>query len=188
MIKKTAVRWADWMVENGAPEDQREIYRYGAECVINEVTSDLFLLILAFYLNRMWEMAVWIALFTVLRVNLGGFHASSHGKCVVCSTVAGVVCTFLYPVFTGNLFLSAICAGAGMGVVLGIAPVVHKNHPVSETKRASSRRWAIKLSLIEIAGSAAGYLLSPALSAMMLTSFLSAVVIGILGYLHNLGN
>lgn len=138
MIKKLSVSWAEFMVAHGAPEKQKAVYVYGLECILNELISDIFLLLLALFLGRVWEMAVWIVVFNMFRLNVGGYHASTSERCVLLSTALGVVCVFAYPLIkTGVLILvtMAICDI----IIFLIAPVVNaKKRSVTEQRKRSA--------------------------------------------------
>ncbi|KXL53908.1 accessory protein regulator B [Anaerotignum neopropionicum] len=56
MIIKFANTWANWLVENGASRDDYEIYAYGAECMLNELFSDILLILTALLFHKTFEM------------------------------------------------------------------------------------------------------------------------------------
>lgn len=173
-MNKWAGRWVDYMILNGADEGKRAVYLYGMECFLNELVSNCLLLFCALLLHRIWEMLVWIVVFTSLRVNAGGIHASSHGACIGFSTLTGCICVLAYPVFCRSFFLTAACAGISIVIVLLFAPVIHKNHPVSDQKKKSARIWAISIAAADTIAVFILYPLAPLLAAMILAGFLSA--------------
>lgn len=151
MIKKMAVAWADYMTEHGAPAEKKAVFVYGLECVLNELTSDVILLILALFLGRVWEMAVWIVVFNLFRLNVGGYHAKTSELCILQSTVLGILCVCLYPLIHGNQLVIVGISVLCMGLIFLIAPVVNKNkRSVTEERCRQSKRLARIFSVIAV--------------------------------------
>ena len=148
MILKIANTWADWLVENGASSDDHEIYTYGAECMLNELFSDILLLITALIFQKAFDMVLWMLFFTPLRIHLGGMHASSHLKCILSSILLSFLCIFSYSFVIEIPALMGIILAVSFFIVYKIAPVVHPNHPVSENRMSQMRMRALVIILI----------------------------------------
>lgn len=142
MVHKISVRWAEYMVANGADENQKEVYAYGLECLLNEAISDILLMAAAVMLGRVWQMICWIVLFNIFRVHFGGFHAKTPWGCLIGSTLAGVLCVILYPVFYVRYIVLIAILCMDNGIVWRIAPVLHYKHPFSEERRVKVRKRA----------------------------------------------
>lgn len=182
MIKKVVDRWVDYMIENGADEKQRQIYSYGMECTVNEIVSDILLLVCAYFLGRIWEMAVWIIVFNILRVNVGGYHASTPFRCIAGSTILGILCTLVYPVFVERwglgLGVSIIC----ICIAIKIAPVLNIKHPVTEYRRQFARKLAILITMLMALIAFFIHWLQRELSAMIQISMCSVYILSVAGY------
>ncbi|NLK36933.1 MAG: accessory gene regulator B family protein [Epulopiscium sp.] len=150
MIIKLSKKWADWLVQNSGQADDYEVYAYGAECMLNELLSDLLLIVSALLLNKTFEMLLWMVFFTPLRMHLGGIHASSHLKCIFSSFLLSYLCIFTYPLIINFPAIMALLLAISVFIVFKIAPVVHPNHPVSESRKDIMRIRAITIILIEI--------------------------------------
>lgn len=181
MIGKIAVRWAEFMVANGAPEDQEEVYAYAMECSLNELASDLLLIIMAAFLGRIWEMVVWIVLFNILRLNVGGYHASTPLRCILMSTALGVACTLVYPFFMEKKLLVSAITVLCTAAVFMVAPVLNQNHPLSQKRQESAKRKARRLA-VAVAVLTGGLLLTgeEKLSSMAAVSYCSVLLLSIL--------
>lgn len=134
MIKKITKAWVDYMIRSGAPEENRDIYEYGLECTLNELASDVLLLVAAVFLHRVWQMLLWIAVFNIMRIHVGGYHAKTPAGCLFGSTMAGIVCVMVYPLLARPAWLMWGAMIACNIVIWMIAPVTHPNHPVSEKR------------------------------------------------------
>lgn len=181
MIRKFAVRWAGAMVKNGAPKDQEEVYIYALECSLNELASDLFLLVLAAVLGRVWEMVTWIVVFNILRLNVGGYHASTPLRCILLSTLLGVACTLIYPVLMGRNVLTIVLAVFCMAAVFAVAPVMNQRHPLSQQRQERAKKTARILSAVLTVGICGFSVMEfQRLSSLLAVSFCSVVMLSIL--------
>lgn len=185
MISSIVTSWVNYMIKNGAPESERDIYAYGLTCTLNELFGDVISLILALMLNRVWEMLVWIIVFDLIRLNAGGYHASTPFRCLTCGTIISAVCVIIYPVFNGRLLLNVFCIIVSFLIVLIIAPVTNKNRPVSAAKIKRARKWALIWS-VALSGLTLilHYYNNPA-SSVVLLGILSASLLSLAGYIKN---
>ncbi|KXL51652.1 accessory regulator protein B [Anaerotignum neopropionicum] len=186
MIIKFANTWANWLVENGASRDDYEIYAYGAECMLNELFSDLLLIITALLFHKTFEMILWMLFFTPLRIHLGGMHASSHLKCILSSILLSYLCIFTYPLIIEFPPILGFILAISIFIVYKIAPVVHPNHPVSENRMLQMRKRALFILFVEIiiACIAYGYF-SKIVAGIATVSIFSVCVLAMLGKLHS---
>ncbi|MDD3138471.1 MAG: accessory gene regulator B family protein [Lachnospiraceae bacterium] len=186
MIIKIANSWADWLVTNGADNDDHDVYVYGAEFILNEFISDFVLILTSLMLHKVFEVFVWMLFFTPLRINLGGTHASSHFKCIFSSTVLCYICIYTAPLVVNYPIIIAVISAISLLTVFKIAPVVHPNHPVSETRRLKSRRIAKVIVCLEVSISAIAYIFfSKRLGCLVSVTTFSVCVLGIFGKLHS---
>lgn len=142
MIKKISMSWAEFMITHGAKKEQKAVYVYGLECILNELLSDTLLLFFALFLGRVWEMLLWIVVFNLFRLNVGGCHASTSGRCILLSTALGVACVCLYPIIQGKpgliLTLMLFCSV----IIFLIAPVINLKKR-SVKKERIKKAWMI---------------------------------------------
>ncbi|WP_312071899.1 accessory gene regulator B family protein [Anaerotignum propionicum] len=182
MILKIANTWADWLVENGASSDDHEIYTYGAECMLNELFSDILLIITAMMFHKTFEMILWMLFFTPLRIHLGGMHASSHLKCMLSSILLSYLCIFSYPLVIEIPASIGIILGVCFFIVYKIAPVVHPNHPVLENRMSQMRMRALVIILIEIILTCIAYeCFSKKVAGMATVSLFSVCLLAMMG-------
>ncbi len=181
MILKIANTWADWLVENGANSDDHEIYTYGAECMLNELFSDILLILTALIFHKTFEMILWMLFFTPLRIHLGGMHASSHLKCILSSILLSYLCIFSYPLVEIPALMGIILI-VSFFIVYKIAPVVHPNHPVSENRMAQMRIRALVIILIETILTCISYeYFSEKVAGMATVSLFSVCLLAMMG-------
>lgn len=186
MIIKFANTWADWLIQNGASRDDYEIYAYGAECMLNELFSDILLILTALLFHKTYEMILWMLFFTPLRIHLGGMHASSHLKCILSSILLSYLCIFTYPLVIGFPQIMGLILAISIFIVYKIAPVVHPNHPVSESRMIQMRKRALLILFIEIAIICITYgYFSKIVAGIATASIFSVCILAMLGKLHS---
>lgn len=186
MIIKIANIWADWLVQNGASWDDYEIYAYGAECMLNELFSDLLLIITALAFHKTFEMILWMLFFTPLRIHLGGMHAPSHFKCILSSVLLSYLCIFTYPLLIEFPAIMGLILAISIFIVYKIAPVVHPNHPVSENRMLQMRKRALFILFVEIIITCIAYgYFSKIVAGVATVSIFSVCILAMVGKLHS---
>lgn len=91
MIKKISHYFSKQLAAN---TEEQEILQYGFECLINTLIPLIFFFIFAIVKKMIVETIIWLILFLLLRNYIGGYHASSHGRCIVMSTIYGLITLF----------------------------------------------------------------------------------------------
>lgn len=162
MITKLAHRWADWLVQNGADADNRDVFIYGFECMLNEVIATVLVFAIAFIIGRPLEMLIWQVFWLPFRINLGGHHASSHFWCIFYSTALAVGCVLLVPLIQHYDFLIWIELAFSIFVAFVFAPVIHPNRLVSDERRRKFKKDGRIICVIEAAIIAALFFFAPA--------------------------
>ena len=64
-------------------KDDKEIYGYGFEILLSSVFSVALTIIIGFIANRLIDSLVFLVVYCSLRMEAGGFHASTHFRCIL---------------------------------------------------------------------------------------------------------
>lgn len=75
--------------------EEIEILQYGIECIINILIPMIIIFIYAFFSHRTLDFFIWLFSFLILRNYIGGYHASSHIRCIVLSSIVGILSIIL---------------------------------------------------------------------------------------------
>lgn len=186
MIRKLADRWVTFMIKNGAPAEQREVYLYGLECTLNELAGDVILMVAAIVIGRVWEMLLWILVFNLLRLNTGGYHAATPFRCITLSTLLGITCTLVYPLAEGRYAVSGVLAGLCLVIIYLLAPVANEKRPLTEERKNKARklaRWFSAAVFGMIIILMVGSFYKPA--ALLVVTLCSVAFLALTGSLHN---
>lgn len=80
------------------------IIQYGLECILNMAIPCLFYLTYAAITNSIPETILWLFIFISYRNLIGGYHANSHVKCIIISTIYGILCIHLIDNLDNNYY------------------------------------------------------------------------------------
>lgn len=67
--------------------EEIEMLQYGIECIINILIPLIIIFIYAFLSHKTLDMFIWFLSFLLLRNFIGGYHTSSHIRCIILERV-----------------------------------------------------------------------------------------------------
>lgn len=129
--------------------EDAEIYIYGAECLINEVITDILLLLIGILTSHVLFIIIWDITFTLLRIHIGGLHAASHGACIFTSLLLGMAAIFSAPYLSKVALYNLLLLLVLLVPVAKNAPLSHANHPISSEEWEKKHRVALAIYIIE---------------------------------------
>ena len=181
MIEKFSKWFSAWLIQNGGDPTQRNVYAYGVECLTNELISDFLLLFFGLLLNKTIFIILWCISFTVVRLFLGGYHASTHARCILTGTATGVCSLYINPIWTtlypwGFLVITVFA----LTIAFSHAPIIHKNHPVSNKKRKKAKKKAIAAIILDNFTAVIVYPYHHEISSSIMTGLLTALLMAVL--------
>ena len=129
-MKKVVMNYAMNIIKNNNnyDEEQLAIIRYGLEGLYLTITKLIIILLLAFILNLLKEVIIFLILYNIIRMPSFGLHATKSWICLLSSTIIfigfPIICRYLY---LTNYFK----------VILGLILVlfIYKNAPADTHKR-----------------------------------------------------
>lgn len=148
MIEQLAKRSSGFLVEHGADASQREVYTYSMECILNLLCSDILLFTAGALLHQLPALIVWNISYMLIRTNIGGYHASTHERCILAGTIVGLLSLPLNRLWEAYPFLTAVLFAALAGDILFLAPVRHERRPVSPAGKKKAKLHAAFIAAI----------------------------------------
>lgn len=143
MIRTLSEKIVNTIMLEAEIQTNKELYIYGLECLISEFIGNLLLFITAILLGKLLEIVVWTIIFLAIRTQLGGYHCSSHFRCLIFSTILGIMSLVLnyYFIILPNiaLIISIVC----LPIIAKYAPIIHKNHPLSNKQRKKAKKCVL---------------------------------------------
>lgn len=140
---------ANRLIIVGLNPDNREIYVYAIESILNSTAIFGTIILLGAISQNMRFALAWMAFFLPVRHTSGGSHASSHLSCYVISVIIGVICMVLPKYFSSAFWLVLVGIVFSIIVVFKCAPVLHENHPMSQNRITRMRQLAKRIVILE---------------------------------------
>ncbi|MBE5982355.1 MAG: hypothetical protein E7248_03495 [Paenibacillaceae bacterium] len=141
MIRKFANRVGKRWVRNGIISDEYyTCYVYGIELIISELISISNILLLGFVTGTHSNAVVFLVVFILVRQYTGGFHADNYLKCNICFSLCYMINMMIVACIDFNVYIMAVIVSImGIGTILILGPVTHKNKMINETLRKANK-------------------------------------------------
>ena len=185
MITTISKQISRYLVVNGADASDEEVLAYGAECFLNEVISTALLIIIGILTNHVLELLIWSVSFCLLRVNLGGLHAASHGWCITAGTLSGASSLMLSPFLLQHIIFAIVLTFVAAVTTCIIGPVPHKNKQHVQIKRKEIKKKVIIVVMLECITSVIFYFVSPVIATYIASGLILATLLAVAGLLWN---
>lgn len=133
-------------------KDKEDIFIYGFELFFSTLFAILGIILTSIICLRPDIGFVFLLFFIPIRLFAGGFHASTYGRCFVCTNAVFIV-VLLLSVFTLNkvgFLISGILFLCSLIYIWKNAPIEHKDAPLSQSKRDYNEKMAKKILGIEV--------------------------------------
>lgn len=103
--------------------DERELYQYGLEVLLLKITHILCILLIGILTNKFIEIVSFIVVFSLLRRNVKGFHATTKTNCLMLSITlsAGLVVFLNYYDQKTSLIFPNIVLGLSIIILIYIS-------------------------------------------------------------------
>ncbi len=124
------------------PEDERDIYVYGFELLFTTLFSTVSILAAGLFMKKIAEAFIFIAVFFVLRMFSGGYHADTHWGCFLITNAVFFVSTGLEEALRGfPVPVQIVLVLASAVFIWMFAPMVHPNQPLTPEKFSKNRKY-----------------------------------------------
>jgi len=137
MFTKAAKNLTDGLVRSHViPESDFEVYCFGFEVGLAMAVNLLLSFIIGLLIGMPLESLLLLAVFIPLRSCAGGFHASSHFRCLWLSVLT-VLAVLVSARLAANLFtpaLTLLLGGASATLIGMLAPVQDANRPLDKAE------------------------------------------------------
>lgn len=155
MLRRMSARFVDWQIERRTlPEDDKELYLYAYEVLLNQVINVVVAVIIAVVLRAPVPVFVFLVGYIPLRSYGGGYHADSNFGCNVVSAFLICAVCLIARSIEGTLasYLSLVFFVVSGFLIFKAAPVPDKNKPLDEVEiiryRLRSRViWAVEAAI-----------------------------------------
>lgn len=142
MISKVSVLLSERIGGNlNSSDNEKAVYAYGIEVLLSLLTNLIILSILAYIMNKKWELLIYLLFFSILRSFTGGYHAKTHVGCIFITSFVFVISAMcgMYLDKYEKIFLV-------LGVIFSVfivfwrAPCESGNKPLSKSEKKKYRK------------------------------------------------
>lgn len=178
-MRKISYYIAQKLIEISGTKYSKAVIAYGIECTISTLLIIILLMTAGIILKKPGAMLLYIAAWLPLRIIVGGAHANTHWACTLVSVGLGTLSVwfsdYINTIPAAVMIVLSLCCYA---TFFFTAPVVHKNHPISERRykktRIIARIYAAVLCAVVIALALIGTeITAPAFMGVFTTAVLS---------------
>lgn len=147
MIREFASKVGNRWLENGLISDEYyACYVYGIELIMSEIIGISIILFLGAVTGTCPNAVVFLLIFILIRQYTGGFHADNYISCNMFFSFSYMVNILIVACIKVNLyFMVVLTLMIGIGTILIIGPVTHKNKRLDETLRKKNKALSIFL-------------------------------------------
>lgn len=130
---------------------KKAVYTYGIQLSLSTLASMCSIVLLGILLGDALSAFLFLGVFFFLRLFAGGYHASTYARCFL---LTNSVYLMVYLFGKGLLYfrffiLLPIITVVSCMVIVILAPIRNKHHPLSEPTYEKNRRIARALAIIE---------------------------------------
>lgn len=127
-------------------ENKKEVLTYGIEAIVSSVVFLSIITAVSLAIGMIEECLCFLVVFVPVRIYAGGYHASTHPRCFAILAADLVIGAILVKLCSTIYIPFALSAGAISAIIIiKLAPIVDKNHPLSKRQIKSSRKKSIYL-------------------------------------------
>jgi len=150
-IKKQATKLSNRLVNiNVIERESHAIYVYGFELLISAAVNVLLMAIISIAFRNYFGWVLFLISFISLRTTAGGYHASSHAKCIIITTTGFTTFLLLTRInidWTNIIIFTAVISFI---LILLMSPVEADNKKLNKKIRARTRKVSVCIGVINL--------------------------------------
>ncbi len=121
--------------QNMIQTDQRSVYMYGINQMLNILLNILTYLVIGLIFHMTLETIIFTCAYIPLRIYAGGFHAKTPFRCWITSGLMLFAVLFFMKYVSLNAFEYDIIAVVCAVIILILSPVEDKNKPLDDKEK-----------------------------------------------------
>lgn len=141
MVQEIARKTAEKMSERRIIEAKTiHIYTYGLELLFSSLAGVVALIIISTANGKAFLWIPYLAGFIPLRLSGGGYHASTHFRCIFIFSLLYSVVLLIEKTYTIPMISRMISCVVNLFIIILFSPVEAPNKPVKECQRRANRQ------------------------------------------------
>lgn len=149
MVDKIAKIICGKIIEFNGQSEDKEIYEYGLQILLNTVFSIGIVLLIGGIINEFCGTAMFLLCYCSLRLFAGGLHANSNNRCMIIFIGGYILVSYIleYTEVILNIWVISIAVLFNICILMW-APVDVPNNQIPTPKRRIMKRQSFFISLI----------------------------------------
>ena len=151
MIHNQASRMATGLIKSGIINDaSHDVYTYGFELLISTLINILIIALISVTFGLYFHWILFLAAFVPLRTTAGGYHASSHAKCIISGTVLFTLLLLLCKLQSNWQVLDLLFASMTLLTIILFSPVEADNKKLTRKRNKKNRTASITFGIMNL--------------------------------------
>lgn len=151
MIHNQAVVIANGLVDKKIiKEDSADVYAYGFELLLSALINIIIIATISILFGRYYDWILFLTAFVPLRMTAGGYHASSHFKCIVTGAVAFTIPLLLSHIQIDWTYAIITIAIISFTLIIAFSPVEAHNKKLSIKRLKQNRKISIYIAVVNM--------------------------------------
>lgn len=152
MYQQLAKKLTSLLLNNNVGHEKyRDIYEYGFESCLSIIANIIIVVTVGLILNLQNYLIPYMVMYTIMRINTGGFHCKKHSTCIITYLSMALVSITAFILLQGFLYKSIVAYLAlivSIVLVVLFAPVGSANKKLSDKLMNDLRKRGIIAVLI----------------------------------------
>ena len=148
MESKLAHILCKYLLKSGTiPRDLFDVYVYGIELLLSFIISVGTILLLGLLSNNLIISVTYLIVFIFTRKYVGGYHASTHLNCQICSLVVFIIVWLLTNHIQTTSFTIFVVDLIGLIIIALYAPIKNPYKPLTDRQARKCKHVGVLLFL-----------------------------------------
>lgn len=151
IIHKLALWFASYLVKNKLIEKaSQDVYTYGFELILSATTNILLMALISIAFCCYYDWVLFLAAFIPLRTTAGGYHASSHLRCIMVGTIVYTILLLITQLHVNWAGTAVAIVFISFLLILVLSPVEVQNKKLNTACRMKNRRLSVCFAIINM--------------------------------------
>ena len=147
MIHNRASRMATRLVNNKIIDgSSHDVYTYGFELMLSGLANVVLIVMVSFAFHRYYDWVLFLSAFIPLRTTAGGYHASTHFRCIITGTTIFAILLLTCQLRIDWTRVILTVSTISFILVLSFSPVEVSNKKLTDMQRKKNRQISIYIS------------------------------------------
>lgn len=150
LLNAWATNLADFvMLKAKVPLQRRSVFVYGCELMLSTCASILSIIVISILVRAPYSSITFLFVFMGIRFFSGGLHAATYLRCFILTNTVYLltllIASFVVP--SMGAVVQELIVVLSTAIIIVLAPVRHKNHPLSELTYRRNKKIARAITL-----------------------------------------